>query len=101
MLTRAPKDILQRLLPMCRITVEVTPGEFRDLKSSEVYSFRSTTGGAGEATMLDLTAACHRWPAYYALQLSLPWLLRDCRAEVICINFHPVLCSGQAALFRA
>ena len=43
--------------------MEVTPGEFRDLKSSEVYSFRSTTGGAGEATVLDHTVACHRRPA--------------------------------------
>ena len=93
--------------------MEVTPGEFRDLKSSEVYSFRGTTGGAGEATVLELTADCHRQPASCAHELSLlPWPaerlqsyfgLRPpspcallCAGCILLSMMSPLTCAGEA-----
>ncbi len=93
--------------------MEVTPGEFQDLKSSEVYSFRGTTGGAGEATVLELTADCHRQPASCAHELSLlPWPaerlqsyfgLRPpspcallCAGCILLSMMSPLTCAGEA-----
>lgn len=59
-------------VPLYLITVEVTPGEFRDLKSSEVYSFRGTTGGAGEAEAAQISLAASPVPAPQAEPASSP-----------------------------